>query len=458
MKRLVISEHGRLWNGPGLRGSESEERVFLDAGRYRLLQRFDRLHAKGGKNIFTWYDDHAKAMQWVGVIQLGGVQIEILPKIDEQNQETGNRWGQARQNLLYMLAVAGDIPIRFRDIARLTVRKAPLNETLSAIFARHLLTELLRGAERSYISREENMRTFKGRLVINRHVVKNSGHRERFFCRFDEFSGDTVMNRVFKATCKILLATTTTPTTQDSLRHCLLMLDEVTDELITESHFREVKFTRQNDRFSEIFNFCRLIFSGLSPTASSGGERTYSLLFDMNAVFERFIAAFMKQRVIKYLPGFEIFPQAKHNRRYLLESTTGKGILHMSPDILIRDPSGKNLVIDTKWKRLKPTKVGNQGNVSRDDLYQLYAYTHRYDCSQSILLYPQVPGAVEQDFHLFDSQDQVTDTKVTVRLVNLHRNLHSEQERIELASELQELVVSGFVKTDELLAVSGGVA
>jgi 5-methylcytosine-specific restriction enzyme subunit McrC len=456
MKRLVISEHGRVWNGPGLKGGDSEGRVFLDSRRYGLLQRFDRFHAKGGQNVFTWYADHAKAMQWVGVIQLGRVQIEILPKIDEHDEGTDNYWGQSRQNLLYMLAVAGDIPIRSRDIARLTVRKAPLNETLCAIFARHLLAELLRGAERSYISREENLRTFKGRLVINHHVLKNAGHRERFFCRFDEFSSDTVMNRVFKATCKVLLTTTTTPATQDDLRHCLLILDEVTDELITENRFKQVQFTRQNERFLEVFKFCRLISSGLSPTASSGGERTYSLLFDMNAVFERFIAAFLKQQVMKNLPGFEIFPQAKYNRRYLLESTTGKGVLQMAPDILIRDPSGKYLVIDTKWKRLKPTNAGNQGNVSSGDLYQLYAYTHRYDCKQSILLYPHVPGVVAQDYNLFDNRDQLTSSKVTVRLVNLHRNLHSEQERFDLADELTDLILAGFTNESELIAVAGG--
>lgn len=458
MKRLVISEHGRIWkgSGTGVAGALPKERVWLDSRRYRLLQRFDRVHARGGQNIFTWYDDHVKAMQWVGVIQLGRVQVEILPKIDEHDKEPGNYWGQARQNLLYMLAMAGDIPVRLRDIARLTVRKAPLNETLSAIFARHLLAELLRGAERAYISSEENLRVFKGRLVINQHVLKNGGHRERFYCRFDEFSGDTVMNRVFKATCKILLTTTTTPATQDSLRHCLLVLDGVRDELITSNHFRQVQFTRHNDRFLEIFNFCRLIHSGLSPNASAGGERTYSLLFDMNAVFERFIAAFIKKQVMNRLPDYEVFPQAKHNRRYLMESSTGKGVLQMAPDILIRDPDGRHLVIDTKWKRLKPTFKGYQGNVSSGDLYQLYAYTHRYDCHQSILLYPQVPGVVEQDYRLVGSHDQLTDSKVGVRLVNLHRNLHADQERIALADELENLILTGFAEDNELLAVAGG--
>lgn len=460
MKRFVISEHGRIWKRPdkGLTRDIPPDRVYLDSRRYGLLQRFDRLHARSGQNIFTWYADHAKAMQWVGVIQLGRMQIEILPKIDDQEPVIGNQWGQTRQNLLYMLSVAGDIPIRYRDIASLTVRKAPLNETLCAIFARHLLTELLRGAERTYITQEKNLRTFKGRLIINRHVLKNAGHRERFYCRFDKFSDDTIINRIFKSTCKILLEATTTPATQDSLRHCLLILDDVSDEPVSDNHFDLAQFTRQNDRFLEAFNFCRLIHSGLSPTASSGDDRTYSLLFDMNAVFERFIAAFIKQKVMKHFPGYEIFPQAKFNRRYLFQSTTGKKILQMAPDILIRDPKGNHLVIDTKWKRLKSYNLKSQSNVSSSDLYQLYAYTHRYGCNQSILLYPRVLGVVEQDYHLLDHKDQCTDNKVALRLVNLHRNLHSKQEQSRLADELGKLIVSGVTKKNERAAVSRGVA
>ncbi|MCK5685805.1 McrC family protein [bacterium] len=460
MKRIVISEHERIWKKPdkGLTRDNPPGRVYLDSRRYGLLQRFDRLHSKGGQNIFTWYADHAKAMQWVGVIQIGRMQIEILPKIDDHEEAVGSQWGQTRQNLLYMLSVAGDIPIRFRDIASLTIRKAPLNETLCAIFARHLLFELLRGAERTYITQEKNLRTFKGRLIINRHILKNAGHRERFFCRFDKFSDDTIINRVFKATCKILLDTTTTPATQDSLRHCLLILDEVSDKPVFDNHFKLAQFTRQNDRFLEVFNFCRLIHSGLSPTASSGDDRTYSLLFDMNAVFERFIASFIKQKVMKQLPGYEIFPQAKFNRRYLFQSTTGKKILHMAPDILIRDLEGNHLVIDTKWKRLKSDNSGSQTNVSSSDLYQLYAYTHRYGCNQSILLYPRVSGVVEQDYHLLDHNDLCTDNKVTLRLVNLHRNLHSKQEQNRLPDELEGLIVSGFTKKNELHTVTRSVA
>lgn len=111
---------------------------------------------------------------------------------------------QTRRNLLYMLSVSGDVPVRNRDIARLAVRQAPLSETLAAIFADCLRRKLLLGPERAYQGQEANLRSFKGKLLIARQVQHNAAHRERFYCRYDEFSEDTVMNRVFRASCRAL--------------------------------------------------------------------------------------------------------------------------------------------------------------------------------------------------------------------------------------------------------------
>lgn len=52
--------------------------------------------------------------------------------------------------------------------------------------------------------------------------------------------------------------------------------------------------------------------------------------------------------------------------------------------------------------------------------------------------------------------NQLTDRKVGVRLVNLHRNRHSEQERIGLADELEDFILAGFAKDDELLVADRG--
>ena len=141
--------------------------------------------------MFEWSEGFVRATQWVGVVQVPGLQVEILPKVDvlAAGAEVGGGTAEheARRNLLIMLAVSGDVPVRSRDIARLAARRAILSETLAEIFADRLRRELLRGPERGYVEQVENLRQFKGKLLVSRHVVRNAAHRERFWCRYDEF-------------------------------------------------------------------------------------------------------------------------------------------------------------------------------------------------------------------------------------------------------------------------------
>jgi len=449
MRRIVLPEYGQIvcWKQKGQLPESTDRTVYLEDHLYRRLERCEGVLSREEKQVFTWYSDSAQAQQWVGVVQVSGLQVEILPKIDNPTllqQSIPDQWSESRRNLLFMLAVAGDIPIRSRDIAKLATRRAPLNETLSAIFANTLKTELLRGCERNYKPQEENLRTFKGRILLNRHLLKNTAHRERFYCGYDEYSEDTIMNRVFKAACKILLDVSHTPLTLDTLRHCLLLFEGVSDEAIHDAHIERVSFNRQNERFQDLFNFCRLILQGRAPTISAGPSPSFSLLFDMNKVFERFIASFIHTRVMPGLPDCRFYPQAVHNRRSLFQSEGSRGVLPLEPDILIRHlGQGCNLVIDTKWKKPSLGTRDARGGASREDLYQLFAYTQRYGCGRSVLLYPHVPGVTNRDLHILDDSNHRSGRTVCVRFVRVNRDLYVETERKKLASELRNLVCEG---------------
>ena len=440
MKRIVVQEHMQIvrWDGEGT-PPFSPDIKWLEHRLYDRLKRFDQRGRAEKDQVFSWSDGSTRTTQWVGVIQVPGLQVEVLPKIDEADLNgKDEKKTQTRSNLLYMLSVAGQVPVRERDVARLTSRKASLSEALAAIFADRLRRELLRGLERSYIRREDNLRWFKGKLLIAQQVLRNAAHRERFFCRFDEFSEDTLMNRIFRAACRVLLNSTHTPSTQDRLRHCLLLLDGVEDVFVHDELFDQITITRQNERFADVLHFCRLILQGRSPTVRSGRERSFSLLFDMNRVFEDFVTAFFKKQVIPHLDGYRLYPQAKSQRRHLMRDGD-RGVLLLQPDILITS-NDRQLVLDTKWKQFS-------GTVGSDDLYQLYAYTKRYECQRSVLLYPHVPEAKCLDFNIMGN-DGATSDQVGVRFVNLRRDLHKRSERDALACELTQIVKEGFPSED----------
>lgn len=441
MKRLAVGEHtriGRGEKGPGLR---------LEEVLYDRLRRLDQEGRPERERVFDWHDGHMRTTAWVGVVQVPGLQLEVLPKIDAKASWGGVERVEARRNLLHMLAVGGSVPVRTRDMARLVSRPAPLSETLIALFAERLKEELLRGPERTYVPKEENLKAFKGKLMVAEQVRMNAAHRERFACRFDEFSEDTRMNRIFRATCQTLLSQTRTAGTQEALKHCLLLLEGTSDASVQDADFDAVAVTRQNRRFEDALRFSRLVLAGRSPAPEGGRHMSFSLLFDMNRVFERFVAAVLKRHVAPLVGAIEVHPQAAHRRRHLFESD-GRGVLQLAPDILV-EGFGKRLVMDTKWKVLSRTNRAH-GGVGDGDLYQLHAYTHRYGCDASVLLYPELPFMRSRDFHVVDGSDSLSGKKVLVRHIRLHRDLQSEKERKGLVEELANIVREGLG-----LAISG---
>jgi 5-methylcytosine-specific restriction enzyme subunit McrC len=410
-----------------------EERLYE-----RLYQLEQRLSPEHG-DIFKWHRHHAQPTQWVGVIQLPGLQLEIVPKVDTGGLEEAE---EARHNLLYMLSVAGYVPIRFRETASLVTRKAPLGETLAAIFAQRLVAELLRGPERSYRRQEENLRLFKGKLKIAPHLSQNAAHRARFFCEYDDFTVDTELNRVFKAACRLLTASMRMPKTLEQLGHALLLLEDVQDVAVSAPLLDRVVIDRRNAHFDELFVFCRMLLQGHAPGAASGGTKTYSLLFDMNAVFEKFVAAFLRKRVLTLLPGHRLVEQGKRQGKFLVRQG-GRGVLHLKPDLTVIAPDGSTLVIDTKWKRLQSEREDGRFRIGNADLYQLYAYADRFSAKRSLLLYPKLPQSRDQDFELMDPQENRTGRQLGVRFVDLHRDLGMSVQRQSLAAELKTMIESG---------------
>ncbi len=340
----------------------------------------------------------------------------------------------SRANLLYMLQIAGGLKFRDRTTAGFRGSRLPILDTVTRTFAERLQRELLRGLDSAYVRLEGNLPRFRGRLLIPKQVRYNAAHLERFFCRVDEFLPDTPVNRVFKAACRRLLDVTTRPATQEPLRHCLLLLDDVTDVAIGREVFDTVGFNRQNERFKDLFEFCRWVIVGQSPSLQAGRHRSFSLLFNMNTVFERFIAEVLR-RTVTPEDGWAVIPQSRGKPRWLMkdaDDTNRRSGVRLQPDILI-ELGGETLVMDTKWKDL-----GQKNRPSNADLYQLYAYAQQFEAKHSVLLYPRTSESQCRDFEILNPNGESSESRVCVRFVGL--DLDSREGRAKLGSELRTII------------------
>lgn len=72
--------------------------------------------------------------------------------------------------------------------------------------------------------------------------------------------------------------------------------------------------------------------------------------------------------------------------KYLIEEPRG---FALKPNIVLE---GK-FIVDTKWKIIRQDdKEKEKNKVSQADLYQLYAYSKKYECGKLYLIYPKIYG------------------------------------------------------------------
>ena len=91
-----------------------------------------------------------------------------------------------------------------------------------------------------------------------------------------------------------------------------------------------------------------------------------------------------------------------------------------------------------------PTAAGQRvAGVGDADLCQLYAYTRRYGCTRSVLLYPFVPGLEPREFGVHDADGSFSGERLSVRHVQLHRNLQQEGQRQALTDDLEAILREG---------------
>ena len=305
-----------------------------------------------------------KAGQVVGVLRIPGRTVEILPKIDGEDDAV-------RKALVHMLAVAWDLRVADGEIAALDTQRLDLLELLIRLFADRLRTAVRSGLPRRYLAREEDLPLLRGRLDVIRQTTHLAVRPDRLACRFDELSEDTPFNRVLKAAVKLLARRARTAANARSLAELAARFESVG---ASRDPLREqVRLDRSNAAFHDLYRLARLFLARDWQSTASGGAPGFALLFPMNELFEKFVGRSLKRALAPRRVSLQ------DGGRYALEERR----FRLYPDAVIDDGA---IVLDTKWKQLKPDET-NFG-VEQSDVYQMLAYGQAYDAKRLILLYP----------------------------------------------------------------------
>lgn len=343
----------------------------------------------GNQNLLLQADGTMLMKHYVGFIVSGETRVQILPKIYSISSENKEKEAaEACELLLRLLVYSGYLSVK--DIPKPQVIegcKADLLEIFITIFINKFLNFFTSDAHRQYEVTEENLQFIKGKILFQKSILKNSFTNHMHYVEYEEFTVNTMLNRIFKTIFLRLLYATKINSNKVKIKLALTYLEDVDIIVLSKELFNGVKFNRLNRKYEPLYNLSKLFYYNHQPGFRDGDENTFNFLVPLNKLFEYYLFKILEKSDLK-LDGKEYTVNYQKPQQYLGEYE-GSGIFLLKPDITLMEDKKVKVILDAKYKRIASRE---SSFVKQEDIYQMLAYAGHYNCREILLVYPLYKG------------------------------------------------------------------
>ena len=303
---------------------------------------------------------------FVGVIQIKGLTIEILPKISQYEDVDKPTWQEA---LLEMLRQCRLLKVDSLSAAYLRLRPNAILDLYIGLFIEEVEQLIRRGLIKQYVRKQAKLNCLKGQVLLAQQLRKQLVHKEFFFTEYGQYTYDHILNRVLKTALDLL-------TTFPLSAHQAARLHRIIKSFPPVSPFRTklgasptYAYNRMTEHYKIAIEIAHLLVGNYHPSLRAGSSSVLAILFDMNLLFEEYV---YQHLVKQQQEGIRV--ARKVNRPFW-------GRNYLQPDIVI-DYHDQRFILDTKWKLLR------SASPSIQDLRQIYTYAKQFSAKHGVLIYP----------------------------------------------------------------------
>lgn len=402
--KFTIFEHGDLRED-----IVYGENTFTKA-HHQLLENFYK------EKDFPYYKlirDGVRFCEYVGVLQIGNLVIEVLPKADKSNDT--ERW---RNLLLGMLRAVGIFKIHAPSSSALHLQSNSILDLYFELYINELEYLLHRGLVKRYRKTEGNTTALKGNLLFGKHIQQNLVHQERFYVRYTTYDTQHLVHSILYKALRLIKQINTKSGLQSKIGAMLLNFPEMPDIKVSAATFEKLSYNRKDEHYQTAVEIARLILLNFHPDVAKGRNHVLALMFDMNLLWEKFVYVSLKKFARN---EFNLRPQEVS---YFWKPEGGYRS-KMKPDIVITQHNGDSLVLDTKWKNL------NGYNPSPEDLRQMFVYHEYFGAKKVALVYPNHENKVTKGHYIKPkSPYEITDKECSVILIATKPTIKEWQQSI----------------------------
>lgn len=390
----------------------------MKVGKYECFtethrQAMELFHGEKGVPYFSLVHHGVKFNEYVGVIQVGKLCIEVLPKADKD--ENKDHW---RGMLIDMLRAVNSFHFQTPSETSLTLKSNAILDLYFEIFVGEVECLIRKGLIKKYRQKDGNSTALKGSLLFSKNIQHNLVHKERFFVRYTTYDKDHEWHRILYKTILLINHVNTNANLKSKIGALLLDFPEMPDIAASDALFNNLQFNRKTDVYKKAIEIARLLLLNYHPDIKHGQNHVLALMFDMNKLWEQFVYVCLRR-----YNGFNYQIKAK-TFKYFWQKQGGNR-MKMIPDILIRKNEEEYIVLDTKWKN-----IGNT-NPQPDDLRQMYMYSKYHMNAKTALVYPgEKSSCIEGQFYKEDQNSAKSNNVCRVMTIAVAKPIKVWQRQI----------------------------
>lgn len=323
---------------------------------------------------------------------------------------------------------------RYMDVENIDTMK----DLCACILIRAVTLQLKRGLVHEYLVETEELLSPKGKIDITSSIRSGAIQNHRLVCEYDEFSVNSVRNRIVKQTLSVLLASSVKEEYRVELRKLIRYFSDV-DFIVPHSINWTMAYDRNNQSYRFLMAICRLVLKDLLMTQNDGSFRMMDLMDEraMHRIYEKFILEY-------YAKEWPRLHASSSQIRWGLDEGDTPGMLPtMLSDIMLHN-GHTWLIIDAKYynKNIQT----NQGRTSliSGNLYQILSYVQnkKFDLEKTgkpfdiagMLLYARTDDSIQPDHF----------TKNILGNKMMTRTLDLDKDPLEIASQLDAIAEDMF--------------
>lgn len=307
------------------------------------------------------------------------------------------------KNLFYMLCYAWDILAIKDDILVGTDDFDDAYNLLARVFSHGIGKVIRSGFHRSYIPKEEELSTLRGKIDVQESINRLSMQRKQLVCSYDEYSTDDIFNQILNYTIAELIKNPNVDITiKRQLKKQKMFFAGIGELAPTKTNRKKIVFNRNNVIYKMLIRVAIMIYDNTIVNEENGKEAFKDFFREeqMQKVYESFLLNFYAMHLDKskyrvHAPKFswvkssveDIWDDYEDADNYMPE---------LRSDIVIENKQkGIQFIIDAKYYKeaLVKSHHSSAKKFRRDHISQIMTYminSTYQGTKRGALLYPTV--------------------------------------------------------------------